>query len=243
MGEEYNNESKRMPATKTFMEDKLMMIIGGGNQLGLDLAKAAAELGAQIVLAGLEEEILKHAAKKLVATGYKALFSTLNPTKPDEVKSIFATVKERFGKLDILVLNLEFANFNPIEKVGWIEWQNILMLNLTAPFLCLQQGFKLMQENSIIIGINSSLSRLKTPKSAAFASAKAGMHQLLAVAREEAKIRKIEILEAFIDEETLPRDNKDKMKKFYRDAARQIVIACNPLSSAHQLEFYLGYSE
>ena len=99
-----------------------------------------------------------------------------------------------------------------------------------------------VEKSGIIIGINSFTSLSNEPNTGAYGTSKAAFHHLLQVAREEAKPKGIEILEAFIDETSFPEDDNEKMKKFFRDAARQLIVACNPLSCAHQLEFHIRFS-
>jgi NAD(P)-dependent dehydrogenase (short-subunit alcohol dehydrogenase family) len=235
-------KNNNQPGSKHFLHNKVMLIVGARNQLGLDLAQTGAELGAQIVLAGLEKQILKQAAKKLVSSNYKALFTDMNPTKPDEVANTFVAIKEKFKTLDMVFINLDFKKLNSVADVTWIELQNHLLMNFTAPFLCIQNAFKKMQRGGVIIAINSNKFDAGGPNNSIYSASKTALHQMLNVAREEAKSYDLRIVEVFINETSLHNADDIKQKKFLRDASRQILLASNPHSCAHQKELHIEFS-
>ena len=221
-----------------FLKDKVFLIIGAETQLGLDLGQVSAELGSQVILAGMNEPLLKDAAKRLVSQDYKAFFSCLNPTQPEEVKNTFKSLKSKFEKIDYLILNMDFRNQKKIVETSWIDWQNHLLINLTAPFLFIKYAFSYMKKGSKIVLINSQRTQITDKKSAAFRTAKAALKEFMNVAREESAEYGIELIEANVDESTAT--SKGNLKNFYFDSAKRIVLALNPFSEVHQKEIHLG---
>ncbi len=225
-----------------FLKDKIFVVVGAENQLGLDISQIGAEMGAQVILAGMNESVLKDAAKRLVSQQHKAFFTCINPTKPDEVKSQFISLREKFKEINVLVLNMDFKVNKKIVDTSWVEWQNHLLINLTAPFLFIKYALSYMTENSKIVVINTDKFNPKTDQSAAYCASKAALHSFLQIARTEASKHDIDLIEAIFDESTYLDCSKDKLKTFYRDAAKQIIIAINPLSEANHQQLHLGCS-
>ncbi|MCD4656989.1 MAG: SDR family oxidoreductase [Planctomycetes bacterium] len=223
-----------------FLKDKVFFVVGAENQLGLDISQIGAEMGAQVILAGMNESVLKEAAKRLVSQQHKAFFTCINPTKPDEVKSQFISLREKFKEINVLVLNLDFNVNKKIVDTNWVEWQNHLLINLTAPFLFIKYAMSYMNENSKIVVINTNKFNQNVVQSAAYCASKAALHKFLKSARIEASQHSIDLIEAIFDESTYKDCDKEKLMEFFRDAAKQIIIALNPTSKANHQELHIG---
>ena len=67
--------------------------------------------------------------------------------KPDEVKALFAKVKQEFGRLDVLFNNAGMGTpAMPLEDLTYEQWSAVLAVNLTGPFLCTQEAFRIMKD-------------------------------------------------------------------------------------------------
>ena len=99
-----------------------------------------------------------------------------------------------------------------------------------------------MKENSKIIVVNSNKTSTNSKLSAAYCASKAALHSFLQNAKAEASKLDIDLIEAIFDESTYADCSKDKIRNFYRDAAKQIIIAINPLSNVNHQELHLGCS-
>jgi NAD(P)-dependent dehydrogenase (short-subunit alcohol dehydrogenase family) len=81
-----------------------------------------------------------------VAAGGAALAVPADITNPESVQTLFAAVKQRFGRLDVLFNNAGVsAPGIPLEDVTYEQWRTVVDTNLTGPFLCTQAAFRLMK--------------------------------------------------------------------------------------------------
>jgi NAD(P)-dependent dehydrogenase (short-subunit alcohol dehydrogenase family) len=125
------------------MADKVALVTGGGTGVGKAAAIALAAAGYAVVIAGRRPAPLEAAAKEI---GGRTIAVPADVGDPKSVAALFATVKDKFGRLDLLFNNAGTNAPNvPIETIEFETWQSILAANLTGPFLCTQEAFKLMK--------------------------------------------------------------------------------------------------
>jgi NAD(P)-dependent dehydrogenase (short-subunit alcohol dehydrogenase family) len=161
---------------------KVAVVTGGGSGIGKAAAMALARDGYAIVLAGRSAERLAKAAEELTAQreGAQYLAVPTDVTDPASVRALFAKVRERFGRLDLLFNNAGvFVPGAPIENVTWEQWNSVLSTNLTGAFLCTQEAFKIMKEQEPrggrIINNGSVSAHVPRPGSAAYTASKHGI--------------------------------------------------------------------
>ena len=149
---------------------------GGGSGIGRATALALAADGWDVVVAGRRRESLE----KTVAMGTGLVAVPADVRDQGSVRSLFAAVKERFGRLDLLFNNAgTFAPPKPMEDLSLDDWNQTIETNLTGAFLCTQQAIKLMKEQDPrggrIINNGSISAHSPRPNSAPYTSAKHGM--------------------------------------------------------------------
>jgi NAD(P)-dependent dehydrogenase (short-subunit alcohol dehydrogenase family) len=105
------------------------------------------EAGYAVVLTGRDETKLKDTASRM--TG-ETLCVSSDVTNPDSVKNLFAQTKSKFGRLDVLFNNAGTGAPGTIllEDLSFEQWTNVVNTNLTGPFLCTQEAFKIMKTQS-----------------------------------------------------------------------------------------------
>jgi NAD(P)-dependent dehydrogenase (short-subunit alcohol dehydrogenase family) len=125
-------------------EQKVAIVTGAGTGIGKAAAIALAKAGYTVALAGRRKEPLEETAKE--AKG-KTLVVPTDVGDPASVKALFAKVKEQFGRLDLLFNNAGMgAPPVPLEELTYDQWSAVVAANLTGPFLCTQEAFKIMKE-------------------------------------------------------------------------------------------------
>jgi len=122
---------------------KVALITGAGSGIGRAAAIALSQDGFALVLAGRRLHPLEETAAMLSGDG---IAISTDVGDPDSVAALFATVKKKFGRLDLLFNNAGVGTPNvPVEELSFVQWQAALGANLTGAFLCTQQAFRLMK--------------------------------------------------------------------------------------------------
>jgi NAD(P)-dependent dehydrogenase (short-subunit alcohol dehydrogenase family) len=126
---------------------KVALVTGAGSGIGRACAIALGEAGYAVVLTGRDETKLKDTASRM--TG-ETLCVSSDVTNPDSVKNLFAQTKSKFGRLDVLFNNAGTGAPGTIllEDLSFEQWTNVVNTNLTGPFLCTQEAFKIMKTQS-----------------------------------------------------------------------------------------------
>jgi len=125
-------------------EAKVAIVTGAGTGIGRAAAIALVKAGYAVALAGRRKEPLEETAK---AAGGKTLVVPTNVGDPASVKALFAKVKDHFGRLDVLFNNAGMgAPPVPLEELTYDQWSAVVGANLTGPFLCTQEAFKIMKD-------------------------------------------------------------------------------------------------
>jgi NAD(P)-dependent dehydrogenase (short-subunit alcohol dehydrogenase family) len=129
------------------------LITGGSRGLGLEMAKALGEAGAELMIVGSDEEHLKRASAELHAVTIQADLS-----KPEEAERLCDVVLRDHAPIDILINNVGGRRINtPTEDLALGDWQRILDLNLTQAFILTKRigGAMIPRKWGRIINISS----------------------------------------------------------------------------------------
>ena len=128
------------------MAAKVALVTGAGSGIGRASALALMKDGFDMVLAGRRKEPLEEVAKEGATLGRRTLAVPTDLSDPAQIKALFAKVVEAFGRLDLLFNNAGIgAPAMPLEELPFDKWQAVLATNLTGPFLCTQEAFKIMK--------------------------------------------------------------------------------------------------
>jgi NAD(P)-dependent dehydrogenase (short-subunit alcohol dehydrogenase family) len=124
---------------------RVAIVTGAGSGIGRASALALLAGGYCVALAGRREDALVAVAHESAA-GERALSVVTDVTRPDSVRALFAATKQKFGRLDVLFNNAGIsAPPALLEDLTFDQWQAVAATNLTGPFLCTQEAFKLMK--------------------------------------------------------------------------------------------------
>jgi NAD(P)-dependent dehydrogenase (short-subunit alcohol dehydrogenase family) len=114
------------------------VVTGGAPGLGLQMATALAEAGSNIVVCSRKAENCEQAAAGLEKLGVKALGLAADVTDPAQVEAVKDATLKKFGRVDVLINNAGKAWVAPAEELPLERWEQIMDLNVAAPFLCSQ---------------------------------------------------------------------------------------------------------
>jgi NAD(P)-dependent dehydrogenase (short-subunit alcohol dehydrogenase family) len=166
------------------LDGRVALITGGSRGLGLVMAQALAEAGADVVVTSRTKENADASADAIAqATGRRTLGIAVDVTDTNMVSGMVQTALETFGRIDILVNNAGINIRKPIEEFDESSWDQVQVTNLKAPFLCCQAVGRHMKErrSGRIINIASMLGLTALPERSAYCSSKAGLIQLTKV--------------------------------------------------------------
>jgi NAD(P)-dependent dehydrogenase (short-subunit alcohol dehydrogenase family) len=157
------------------MAEKVAVVTGAGSGIGRAVSIALNEAGYSVVLAGRRsEELEKTAANSAAGT---MLPVPTDVADPDQVKALFATVRDRFGRVDLLFNNAgKGTPAIPMEDLTYEQWMGVVGVNLTGSFLCAQQAMRLMKSQDPrggrIINNGSISAYTPRPRSAPYTATK-----------------------------------------------------------------------
>jgi NAD(P)-dependent dehydrogenase (short-subunit alcohol dehydrogenase family) len=130
-------------------QGKVALITGAGSGVGRAVAHAFLKDGYSVVLAGRRHDALAETIRLAGADERQALAVPTDVTDPASVKALFAKTKERFGRLDVIFNNAGVgAPSVPLEDLTFEQWQKVVDTNLTGPFLCTQEAFRIMKQQT-----------------------------------------------------------------------------------------------
>ena len=151
------------------LNDKIAIVTGAASGIGYAVAQALRQEGAQVVMADVNEALLRESARKLGGVPFVG-----NLTKREDCRQLVDFTAQRFGRIDILANVAGVQHVCPIEEFPEDKWDFIISLMLTAPFLLTRYCWPYMKENGW--GRMSSIHGLVASEfKSAYVSAKHGL--------------------------------------------------------------------
>ncbi len=156
---------------------KVAIVTGAGSGIGKSTVLALLREGYCTVLAGRHVEPLEKTMMEAGPLGSQALVVPTDVREPASVRALFAKTQETFGRLDLLFNNAGIgAPPVPLEDLTYEQWQAVVDTNLTGAFLCTQQAFMLMKNQTPrggrIINNGSISAHAPRPNSAPYTATK-----------------------------------------------------------------------
>jgi NADP-dependent 3-hydroxy acid dehydrogenase YdfG len=129
--------------------EKIALVTGAGTGIGRASALALMKAGFTVVLTGRRRDKLEEVAAEGKSAGGKSLAVPADMTSVEQVAALFKTVKDTYGRLDLLFNNAGMSvKRNSIEDVDIEEWKRVVDTNLTGPLLCTREAFRIMKDQT-----------------------------------------------------------------------------------------------
>jgi NAD(P)-dependent dehydrogenase (short-subunit alcohol dehydrogenase family) len=160
------------------LDGRVALVTGGARGLGLTMATALAEAGADIAISGRTRSACDEAVAGIAsATGRRAFAFEADVTSGADVDRLAADVEAALGKIDILVNNAGINIRGPIQDLSEADWDAVIDTNLKGPWLCARAiGPRMVARGwGRVINVGSILSVIAMPDRTPYASSKAGV--------------------------------------------------------------------
>ncbi len=181
------------------LDGQAALVIGGNRGLGLEIAKALAEAGASICVAGRDRG-RNEQARGLIAGEFGRDCSAVecDVTVPSQVSATVATAVAQFGKVDILVNSAGINIRGAIGDVSVEDFEKVQRVNVTGTWLACREVVPVMKRNGYgrIVNIASMLAAVAIPERTPYATSKGAVLQLtralaIELAREKITVNAI----------------------------------------------------
>jgi NAD(P)-dependent dehydrogenase (short-subunit alcohol dehydrogenase family) len=155
-------------------EGRAAIVTGAASGIGAAIAKRLADEGAEVAFVDIDGA---GAEAKAAAAGGSSYAVACDISEPDSVASLFKTVSERCGKLDVLVNAAAVVPFVPWSELTFEEWRRVLRVNLDGLFLMCRAGSDAMRAGGYgrIVNICSNSIFAGTPNMAHYVASKGGV--------------------------------------------------------------------
>ena len=163
------------------LDGKVAWVTGASYGLGLAYAKAFAEAGAKkVVFNDINQELVDRGLAEYKKAGIDAYGAVCDVTNEEQVNAFVKDVEEKFGGIDILVNNAGIIKRIPMTEMTKQQWDQVINVDLTGPFLCSKAVLPKMIEKKSgkIINACSMMSELGRETVSAYAAAKGGLKML-----------------------------------------------------------------
>jgi NAD(P)-dependent dehydrogenase (short-subunit alcohol dehydrogenase family) len=159
--------------------DRVAIVTGASNGIGLATAQRFALEGARVTLADRHKEKLAPAAQKALASGAPAVWaSCCDVSSEEQVEATVTGTLERFGHLDVIVNNAGMVVFKPLVSLSQDDWLGMLAVDLLGAFFFIKQAFRRMNAQGAIVNVSSIHAFQTVPLVASYAASKAALLSL-----------------------------------------------------------------
>ena len=175
------------------LSGKIALVTGGSRGLGLQMVRAFAQRGADVVITSRKLEACEAAAEEVRALGRRAFAYSAHAARWPEIDGLIDAAYGEFGRIDILVNNAGMSPAVPSHEVTEQLFDSVVGLNFKGPFRLASQVGRRMAEGDggVIINVSSIASLVPTPGVVPYSGAKAALNAMtVSLARELApKVR------------------------------------------------------
>ncbi len=172
------------------LKGKTAIVTGGTRGIGMAIVKRYLENGANVAIAGSRQESVDKALAQLGEYQDRVMGIWPDLCSPEQVADAFASVKERFGRIDILANNAGISSRTSLYDYTVEEFSKIMDINVKAVFVCSQAAARIMKEQGggVIISTSSMVGEYGQPSGCGYPTSKFAVNGLTkSLARELAK--------------------------------------------------------
>jgi len=140
------DEAQGSAAAERPLRGKVALVTGAGRGIGRAVSLSLAQAGAHVVLVARSVDQLEKVAAEITAAGGSASLQRTDVSREDDVTALFAGVRTRQGRLDVLVNNAGVGRFGPLADFSAADFDQVLATNLRGTFLCCREALRIYRE-------------------------------------------------------------------------------------------------
>jgi NAD(P)-dependent dehydrogenase (short-subunit alcohol dehydrogenase family) len=173
--------------TQTRFARQVALVTGAASGIGRATALLFAQQGARVLVADLDQPGMAETVKSIEAGGGIAFAQSLDVTSESDWERAIDTVKQKWGRLDVLVNCAGIALVKPVAEMTLEDWRRVLAVNLDGVFLGTRAGVRAMKPAGIgsIVNVASTSGLRAFACSSAYCASKAAVIMLTKVAALE----------------------------------------------------------
>lgn len=158
---------------------KVALVTGAARGIGLATARRFLAEGWRVAMLDIERDLLTEAVRAIGRPRH-TLAVHADVARHAAIRRAVASVAKRFGRLDALVNNAGVASFKPILETTLEEWSHVMAVNLTGPFLMVQEAAPLMRDagGGAVVNITSISGVRASTLRVAYGTSKAALAHL-----------------------------------------------------------------
>jgi NAD(P)-dependent dehydrogenase (short-subunit alcohol dehydrogenase family) len=177
------------------LENKSVLVTGGGRGLGAAICRELSRGGAAITVADLNFANAQSVAESLKSAGGRAAAVKVDVTSEKEARDAVDAAVRAFGRLDVLVNNAAVDFTLPLEELTLEQWDAVMQVNLRAPFVLSRLAAPLMkaQGGGQIVNIASTAAKRTWANASAYHASKWGLLGLSHALHAELRPQRIKV--------------------------------------------------
>ncbi len=163
------------------LQDKIALVTGASKGIGAAIAVGLAKEGADVVVNyNGDRDGAEQTAQQVQALGRRALVVKADIASVHEIEGMFLTIKETFGRIDVLINNAGITGWTNLFEITQEKWDFVINTNLRGTFFCSLEAAKMMKETGggTIVNISTNCAELGVKNLVAYASSKGGIHAM-----------------------------------------------------------------
>lgn len=157
------------------LRDKIAVITGGNRGIGLATAEHFVAEGARVVMFGREDSVQTEATR----LGNRAFGVRGDVTEPDDLRRLFATVRERFGRVDVLHVNAGVSRSAAIGETTDAFFDLLFAVNVKGAFFTLQHALPLLRPGASVVVTTSNTHAIGYPALSVYAGTKGALRAMV----------------------------------------------------------------
>ncbi|MET0647498.1 MAG: SDR family oxidoreductase [Pyrinomonadaceae bacterium] len=157
------------------LEGKVAIVTGGNSGIGLATAKEFSREGARVVITGRDARTLAEAAREI---GGEVLALRSDSSSLADIDELFAAVKGKYGRVDVLFVNAGVGKFAPVEETDEELFDQIMDINFKGAYFTIKKALPLLADGASVVLNASVVAHVGLPNSSVYSASKAALLSL-----------------------------------------------------------------